>query len=93
MTQKHILYSENNIYIFECPHCNLIIQVKKSEINCKIFRHAVLKSSGQQINPHSPKNYCDELIKNNLVYGCAKPFRIKVDNNNNPLYIESCAYI
>ena len=94
MTKKPLFYSQSDdSYIFECPQCNLLIQVKRNEINCKIFRHAILKSSNQQINPHSSKDYCEELITNDLVYGCAKPFCIKVDKNNVPIYVESCGYI
>ena len=65
--------------IVSCPHCNKPIVIL--ELNCKIFRHAVLKESGNQINPHTSKVDCDELIKNDKIYGCGKPFRIIQDNN------------
>ena len=75
--------------IILCPHCNdpIIIQ----EINCGIFRHAVLKANNQQINPHAPKKDCDNYINNNLIYGCGKPFKI-IKNNNN-LEAVKCEYI
>ena len=57
-------------------------------MNCKIFRCGIYKSNGQQINPHLNKSICDELVANNLIYGCGKPFLI--DNNNNALI---CEYI
>jgi hypothetical protein len=61
-------------FIFECPHCKLLIIVKKEEINCKIFRHGVLKDTLTMINPHSSKEICDELKEKDLIYGCGKPF-------------------
>jgi amino acid transporter len=48
----------------------------------------------KQINPHSPKELCEYYIKNDLIYGCGKPFRII----NNPfvwslnLYFPSSMY-
>jgi hypothetical protein len=63
----------DNIYNFFCPHCKAASQVMPQQINCKIFRHAVLKINNIPINPHLPKSQCDELIKRDLVRGCAGP--------------------
>ena len=72
-----------------CPHCKESIIIE--EINCAIFRHAVLKINNQQINPHSSKDICDELIEKKLIYGCGKPFQlIKKDNK---LEAVICEYI
>lgn len=68
-----------NYIIVQCPHCENDIFIMRSEINCAIFRHAVLKSNNQQINPHAPKEECEYLINNNMIYGCGKPFRIVND--------------
>lgn len=57
-----------------CPHCGGLIEI--TELNCKIFRHAIFKNGGIQLNPHASKEECDKVIKDNLVYGCAKPFEI-----------------
>jgi len=62
--------------IIICPHCNNSVIIE--EINCAIFRHGILKSNGQQMNPHTPKIECDNLINNNLIYGCGKPFKIEI---------------
>lgn len=59
---------------FTCPHCDGEIVI--IEMNCRIFRHAVFKN-GIQLNPHASKEECDRVVKENLVYGCAKPFQIK----------------
>ena len=72
-----------------CPHCQESIIIE--EINCAIFRHAVLKINNQQINPHSSKDICDDLIEKKLIYGCGKPFQlIKKDNK---LEAVICEYI
>jgi hypothetical protein len=77
------------IVIVKCPHCDEYIMIE--ELNCKIFRHGAFKNNGNQIDPHSPKNLCDYYIENNLIYGCGKPFKLLVNNNN---YIaEICNYI
>jgi hypothetical protein len=72
--------------IIKCPHCKDFILIQ--QINCKIFRHAVLKSNMHQINPHSSKKICDKLFKSNLIYGCGKPFKVNED-----LSVEICDYI
>ena len=75
--------------IINCPHCNDIVLIE--ELNCKIFRHGIIKNTCEQINPHATKIECDNYIKNNLVYGCAKPFRIIEYENN--YSVEICDYI
>lgn len=63
--------------IVTCPHCKELVIIE--EVNCAIFRHAVYKSNGEQINPHSTKEVCDNLLMNNQIYGCSKPFKIIQD--------------
>ena len=64
----------------------LLVEIK--DLNCHIFRHATYKETGEPIPPHAPKEECDRLFDNGLIYGCGKPFRI---NGNND--IEVCDYI
>lgn len=81
----------DGFYNFPCPHCNGTIIVKENEINCAIFRHAILKKNGKQINPHASKEKCDSFIEKKLVYGCAKPYRmVKVHKG---WKVEKCDYI
>ena len=61
--------------IVHCPHCGGEIQIL--ELNCKIFRHAVYKDTHKQLNPHASKELCDYVVKNGLVHGCAKPFKVE----------------
>jgi hypothetical protein len=75
--------------ILICPHCKDYILIEK--INCAIFRHGTFKNNGKQIDPHASKKICDLYLKNNLIYGCGKPFRI-IDNNGT-LETEICDYI
>jgi len=76
---------------FECPHCNGMVNVLKSEINCGIFRHGYFKSTNMQIPSHASKEQCDLYIKNDKIYGCGKPFRLILDSNK--IKIEMCEYI
>lgn len=72
-----------------CPHCYEFIIIEK--LNCGIFRHGALKINGKQIDPHSPKELCDHYVKNDMIYGCSKPFIIIIKNNS--FFIEICDYI
>lgn len=61
-------------FIVECPHCEQKIEVV--ELNCRIFRCGIIKSNGQQMDPHTPKEVCDQLKQTDSIYGCGRPFRI-----------------
>jgi hypothetical protein len=63
--------------ILLCPHCKISVLIKKKDINCAIFRHGIMKNNGNQMDPHTPKELCDFLAKEGLIYGCGKPFRLK----------------
>ena len=78
-------------HIFECPHCKGCIEVLEKNINCGIFRHAYLKSTNRQIDPHASKIICENLIKEKLIIGCGKPF--KIVKRENHLHTEKCEYI
>jgi len=75
--------------ILICPNCHEYIIIEK--LNCGIFRHGIYKTNGQQIPPHSSKDICDKLIKQNTIYGCGKPFRVLIKDNK--YEIEECDYI
>jgi len=76
--------------IVTCPHCSQLILIK--ELNCGIFRHATLKTTGEQIDPHSTKEACENYIKKNEIYGCGKPFQILISQEG-VLEIRICEYI
>ena len=78
---------EEDIFYFECPHCKLLCQVPRNEIRCTIFRHANFKANMQFVPPHASKEECEKWIKEDLVWGCGKPFRF---NGNR---VEICEYI
>lgn len=64
---------------FNCPHCSLGLIIKKTELNCHIFRHGIYNNgSFEQINPHLDQISCENLVKENKIYGCGKPFEIKL---------------
>lgn len=78
---------DKNIVI--CPHCNdpIIIQ----NINCGIFRHGTYRKTGKQLNPHLFQSTCEHLFKENMIYGCGKPF--KIIQQNDTLVALECGYI
>ena len=59
--------------IIECPHCGVSIQILA--IACKIFRCGIYKKGMKQLPPHSSKEICDRVKKEDLIYGCGKPFK------------------
>jgi hypothetical protein len=46
-------------------------------VNCAIFRCGIFKETYIQMNPHTPRQQCDDLKKKDLIYGCGKPFKIE----------------
>lgn len=77
------------MFIVTCPHCFVPVQIE--QVNCAIFRHAVFKNNGRQVPPHLCKEECEKLIQNDQVYGCCKPFRLVLKENE---YVaEICDYI
>ena len=62
------------MFIVICPHCSEEVIIE--EVNCAIFRHGIFKENYQQIPPHAPKELCDQWVKDGVIYGCGKPFRL-----------------
>ena len=81
--------SESENFIIKCPNCDDLIIIEK--LNCSIFRHGVIIESNEQIDPHSTKELCEYYIKNKLIYGCGKPYKIIINENNEYIPIK-CDY-
>ena len=90
--------TEDNYIVVECPHCQLMMFMYKSEINCQIFRHGVKKElNGQcqiespfsQLPPHETKENCDKSV--DIIYGCGKPF--KIEKTNDAYNAVKCDYV
>jgi hypothetical protein len=62
-----------------CPHCQGMVEIAK--LNCKIFRHGIYKTSGRQIPPHASKDVCTKLVDDEMIEGCAKPFKVVKDKS------------
>ena len=60
--------------VVSCPHCGIYIEIL--EINCRIFRCGIYKTTYAQIPPHLPKMECDLLVQQDLIYGCGRPFML-----------------
>jgi hypothetical protein len=63
--------------ILTCPHCGGTIVVHPSELNCRIFRHGVLRTTGEPIHPHAPREECERLVAEGAILGCGGPFRVE----------------
>jgi hypothetical protein len=77
------------IWYFECPHCQGMVEIPANDFACRIFRHGVYRANGLSIPPHLGKNECEELVKNNKVWGCAKPFQL-IRQGTTPQQQEQC---
>ncbi len=75
-----------------CPKCGIMIEV--IELNCRIFRCGVYKSSGEQLPPHHPMEECLKVVSEDLIYGCGSPFRVRKEPaEDGSLIVEICDYI
>ena len=79
--------------LVKCAQCEKLVIINKKDIDCKIFIHGILKSNGEQIDPHLNKEEYDRLFKENLILGCGKPFRLLVDEKEDKYGTEKCEYI
>lgn len=55
--------------MLKCPYCDGLIEIRPEDVNCKIFRHAVLKNL-TPVNPHARLADLEKLE----FYGCGMPF-------------------
>ena len=76
--------------LVQCPHCKYPVLIE--QLNCRIFRHGVFKINCTQINPHASKESCDFYVKNDLILGCGKPFKI-IQNQDDTFIAVICDYI
>lgn len=84
---------------FPCPHCEFYTMVNINEVACSIFRHGSFFISTphgnviqtQQMDPHTPKNICDQLFAEKKIIGCGKP--LKMDKVGNSFTVRKCDYI
>jgi hypothetical protein len=59
-----------------CPNCYGTVIVNKLDTNCCIFRHGIWKSNNTQVDPHATEAVCMNAVKNDLIFGCGRPFRL-----------------
>jgi hypothetical protein len=72
-----------------CPHCEEPVLIH--QLNCRIFRHGIIKETMRQMDPHTPKEECERLFSSGLIYGCGKPFKIEILEDK--ITVEICDYI
>ena len=76
-------------YTFKCPHCKILTQIFVHEIACNMFRHASQSTNwNSNIGPHTSKAIIDQLLVQNRLVGCGKPFRFMPDR----AFVEPCEY-
>lgn len=78
-SNERLIKEDGGFLLFDCPHCDEGVIVKKNQVNCTIFRHGVFKNNYKQMGPHTKKEMCDYYFENGLIYGCGKPFKIVRD--------------
>jgi hypothetical protein len=69
-----------------CPHCGGVWEML--ELACGIFRHAMYKTEVNKspkhirhFNPHASLEECEKALREDVIYGCAKPIRITKNGN------------
>ncbi len=92
MSNAIMIIPEGDLLNFQCPHCEAFVSVKIQEINCAIFRHGTYKESYKQLDPHLCKDECDRLVRENLIYGCGRPFQL-VRLPDSKYAVQVCEYI
>ena len=65
---------KEGFYQFPCIHCRGWIFVAPQDVACQVFRHGILKTTGQPINPHASQTECEQFVANDTIWGCGKPF-------------------
>ncbi len=88
---KYEVLYEHDECIITCPNCHDITIVKRNQLNCLIFRHGVFKHNFTPIDPHLSKDLCEQLLSENKIYGCSKPFQLILQNSK--FYSVKCDYI
>lgn len=90
MSEKETKEEKKEDIVVICPHCKECVLIE--QLNCCIFRHAIMKNTKIQIDPHTPKGICDNLAEKQLIFGCGKPFKI-IKNDQSEYIAEICDYI
>jgi len=85
ITVKIINQAEKHQIVY-CPNCYGGVYIEL--LNCGIFVHACLKANFSQVNPHMCKEDIEALMKDDLIWGCGKQF--KVDPNEKGYLVEEC---
>ena len=96
MPSKVCLQGMGGTTFIPCPHCHVLMELAHTDLNCGIYRHAVWKDGGTQIDPHAPRDVCEQVVREGLVHGCGKPFRAREARSASgevSLRVEVCGYL
>ena len=80
LREESVIDEHNNINMFMDD--NLLVDLERNNI---------ITLNVCQINPHLPKDECDRLVRENLIFGCGRPFILNLQNGT---YVAcKCDYI
>lgn len=82
---------DGDVYRVRCPGCGGVVEVKKGQVNCAIFRHGVFKD-GSQVPPHSTEAQIKMFRAVNIMEGCGAPFKLIDDGKEGKIAI-TCGYV
>jgi hypothetical protein len=80
-----------DIYTFACPWCKELVVVRPQDVACRTFRHAEFKGKAGRfrfVNPHAPQAECERWVREDLIVGCGKPFRLEAQAKR----VSKCGY-
>lgn len=66
---------DGDLYVVVCPNCGGGCVISQRDLNCQVFRHAVVIATGQPLNPHAGQAECERMLTENKIRGCGAPFR------------------
>ena len=76
-------------FVIACPNCKTYFVITKNDLNCGIFRCAILKHNQKQVNPHATMEVMETLLNQNKIIGCGAAFCIPCPNSMEP---KLCSY-
>lgn len=65
-------------FVIQCPHCGDTMFLYRKEIKCGKIRHGTILSKNRQLHFNTSDEKCVQLLRDRLVIGCTKPFRVTI---------------
>lgn len=65
-------------FVFQCPHCGDTMFLYRKEVECGKIRHGTILTKNRQLHFNISDKKCAQLLRDKLVAGCTKPFRVVI---------------